>query len=74
MGALLSLPLLAVPSIGTVSCPDHCRHGHSLTDNTLADDVRCVMLRSCYMLCSMQCLWEVSKQVRAFENAEMSVY
>ena len=74
MGALLSLPLLAIPSMGTVSCFDHCHRGHSLTDNPLADDIRCVMLRSCYMLCSMQCLREISKQVRAFDNARVGVY
>lgn len=73
MGALLSLPLLAIPSMGTVRCSDRCRNGHSLTDSALADDIWCVMLRSCYMLCSMQCLWEVSKQVRAFGDAEMSI-
>ena len=74
MGALLSLPLLAIPSMGTVSCFDYCHHVHSVTDNTLADDVRCFMLRSCHMLCSMQCLREVPKQVRVFENTGMSVY
>lgn len=74
MGALLSLPLLAIPSMGTVRCPDRYRHGHSLTDNILADDIWCVMLRSCDMFCSMQCLREVPKQVRALGNVEVSVY
>ena len=63
MGALLSLPLLALPSVGTVSS---VTFGVVITDTnatTTVSHIWCFVLRSGNMLRSMQCLRQVSKQV-----------
>ena len=56
MGALLSIPLLAIPSVGTVS------HNNSVLVLTnsyihLARKPRRQLLWSCSMFCDMQRLW-----------------
>ena len=71
MGALLSLPLLAVPSIGTVSftpgdpAPIECENiaalSHAPGLHALACDLRCFLLRCSNVFSSMQCLWKVQQ-------------
>lgn len=70
MGALLSLPLLAVPSLGTVSWPGALEGSStlSITDQLLAYDLWSLMLRSGHLLSSMQFLRQISEQVLIFED------
>lgn len=58
MGALLSLPLLAVPSMGTVRQPSLSGYRAIMLTST-AYRFYGKLLRCGYMLCSMQCLWEM---------------
>ena len=64
MGALLSLPLLAVPTMGTVRRNPDC-HALMTANATYlpACDICCIMLWRGYMLSGLQCLWKVSGQV-----------
>lgn len=71
MGALLSLPLLAVPSVGTVcllpSVLSDCKSAEWALIIALvitASVLRSQLLRCCDMLDGMQCLWQVWQQVR----------
>ena len=64
MGALLSLPLLVVPSVGTVRRNPECLVLMIANPTYLpACDVRCVMLWRGYVLSRLQCLRKVSEQV-----------
>ena len=71
MGALLSLPLLAIPSLGTVSCS--CSRGPGTlatptwTDPSLVDDLWSLMLRGGNVFCGLQFLWEIPEQVISVE-------
>lgn len=61
MGALLSLPLLALPSAGTVGLFPGASIEHQLTYP--ATHLRRIMLRSSDMLSSMQRMRQVPEQV-----------
>lgn len=62
MGALLSLPLMAVPSVGTVCC---CLSPlQRLDTDRAAHHRRDLLLWSCDLLSRLQRLWEVPEQVR----------
>ncbi len=71
MGALLSIPLLAVPSIGTVSA--FLLTAPSLLTHIVVDDVRRIMLWGGNMLRGMQHVWEMSGQVRLFSGSLFSI-
>jgi len=61
MGALLSLPLLALPSVGTVRSPSHL--APTSTDRYTAGDDGRKLLWSGYMLSSVLCLRSIPVQV-----------
>jgi hypothetical protein len=74
MGALLSLPLMALPSMGTVrhaSPPPRRRHVADIY--LLASYFRWKLLRCSYLRCSMQCLREMREQVRALPSVSAVV-
>lgn len=69
MGALLSLPLLALPSMSTVCCM-YIRLPMIFADVgiNLVDNIRSFMLWSGHLFGRLQCLWEVPKQVNRFSS------